>query len=686
MKERGPFSSLNDKEKKMNKILRSGLFFGLFTIVFLSSGLAAPKEEDRPLSPSSEREAGISVSEESPLVMEKVSLSLQEDNGDDGLDDSANDADADESTDDASPSADNDDDLDAEPNDDNDESADDLDDATEELMESDDLAKAVADEIETAVRENSADELLDLATEAKLSSESILDLTKVIAYCVEAEKKGLPEESLEYCHQLLASCKLERGLTMSKIFMVDNLSPADLPRGWQLLRSMAIEDLEAALETNPDLTLAQLALGRLYMIDDGDPVKAIAALDKAIETASNERPEIMVEALKYRALLEEDRDKGTAMIEKALSLSEGNPSLLNILAGQLLAAHQDEKALEMIDKALEADPENVDFQKTKALILVELDRNEEAETLYDKALKEEGENILSKIERSQFLSSIHKDQEAIAILDQLITENNFIPTLYCLRAVAWVQQKDLKKALRDVNKALALDSSSEEAIRLKASIYIEQEKFPEAIRLLNQLRKMDPENEAVTAQLAYTLAQNDDFQGAMKRIDSLLKKNPKSLALLRGKADIYLLYGKWSEAMATYDQILADHPGDSGTLNNYSWILATSPDDSVRNGAKALELGQKAAEKTNFRESYILSTLAAAYAETGDFDKAREWSEKSVQLAEKKRDDRLDELKQETESYRKNEPWRETPKKMGVPTDSTTTETGDGEQSETEFF
>ncbi|MBR5627213.1 MAG: hypothetical protein IKW74_06295, partial [Thermoguttaceae bacterium] len=132
---------------------------------------------------------------------------------------------------------------------------------------------------------------------------------------------------------------------------------------------------------------------------------------------------------------------------------------------------------------------------------------------------------------------------------------------------------------------------------------------------------------------------------------------------LRSRGDIEMMYGLGQKSKETYLQIIAITPHDPGVLNNYSWLLSTSPDDSLRDGQKALELAKEAAERSYYGESYILSTLAAAYAELGQFDLAREWSAKAVALAEKERHERLDDLKKELESYQKNEPWREIPEK-----------------------
>jgi hypothetical protein len=85
-------------------------------------------------------------------------------------------------------------------------------------------------------------------------------------------------------------------------------------------------------------------------------------------------------------------------------------------------------------------------------------------------------------------------------------------------------------------------------------------------------------------------------------------------------------------------------------------VLATSPDQKLRNGVRSIKLAQKACEVTQYRAAHILSTLAAGYAETGDFDNALKWSAKAVELGD---DSIKEELKKELESYKQKKPWRE---------------------------
>jgi tetratricopeptide (TPR) repeat protein len=91
-------------------------------------------------------------------------------------------------------------------------------------------------------------------------------------------------------------------------------------------------------------------------------------------------------------------------------------------------------------------------------------------------------------------------------------------------------------------------------------------------------------------------------------------------------------------------------------LNNLAWVLATSPDDQLRNGQLALELATRACEVTEYQAAHILSTLAAAQAELGNFDKA---IENSTQAVEKGSDEMKEQLQKELDSYQQNQPWRE---------------------------
>jgi hypothetical protein len=95
-------------------------------------------------------------------------------------------------------------------------------------------------------------------------------------------------------------------------------------------------------------------------------------------------------------------------------------------------------------------------------------------------------------------------------------------------------------------------------------------------------------------------------------------------------------------------------------LNNLAWILATNPDPTVRNGAKAINYARRACDLTNFRITIPLGTLAAAYAEAGQFTEAVATAEKACHLASEAHEATLLQRNQQLlELYRSGKPARE---------------------------
>ena len=88
-----------------------------------------------------------------------------------------------------------------------------------------------------------------------------------------------------------------------------------------------------------------------------------------------------------------------------------------------------------------------------------------------------------------------------------------------------------------------------------------------------------------------------------------------------------------AEAIVQYREGIRLDPNSPAGLNNLAWILVTQPDAALRNGAEAVELASRACELTAFGQPVFLGTLAAAYAEAGQSDKAVETAQKASALA-----------------------------------------------------
>lgn len=99
-----------------------------------------------------------------------------------------------------------------------------------------------------------------------------------------------------------------------------------------------------------------------------------------------------------------------------------------------------------------------------------------------------------------------------------------------------------------------------------------------------------------------------------------------------------LLARRPGEAITHFERAIGIEPGKAGALRNLAWVLATCPDASLRNGARAVALAERANQLTGGGDPLVLGTLAAAYAEAGRFPEAVEAAGRAMRSGNLKSD------------------------------------------------
>lgn len=100
------------------------------------------------------------------------------------------------------------------------------------------------------------------------------------------------------------------------------------------------------------------------------------------------------------------------------------------------------------------------------------------------------------------------------------------------------------------------------------------------------------------------------------------------------------------------------NPRNDSALNGLAWALSTTPRDELRDGKRAVELARKACELTSWANPYHMSTLAAAYAETGKFQDAIQWHQRATSLPDFPKD-KLERARLRLALYEQGKPYRE---------------------------
>jgi tetratricopeptide (TPR) repeat protein len=192
---------------------------------------------------------------------------------------------------------------------------------------------------------------------------------------------------------------------------------------------------------------------------------------------------------------------------------------------------------------------------------------------------------------------------------------------------------DYPAALRDFSAAIALEPKNVLAINNRALVLISQEQLPEALADLQTALKQVPDypealnNRGVVHQ---KLGRLDD---AVTDFSAALKIDPRYVDALGNRASAFRQKGQYQQAIVDLELARRISPSTFEATNDLAWLLATVPDDSIRNPSKSLELAKQAAELTQFKEWNVLDTYAVALALNDRMEEARTWLSTAITLA-----------------------------------------------------
>ena len=508
---------------------------------------------------------------------------------------------------------------------------------------------------------------LDEAIELQLEAKTPADLKQVVALCEEAIKGGLDEANEKFAKELVASTLFDFSKQVAQVLIS---RPAVNNAEWQKLHKDAMRDLEKAIEFGAQSGEANLLLARLAAFPGGDENKAREAATRAVD-ALKEDKETLAEALVIRAGLRKDGEKRLADLNAALEANPASPQALQLRGLHYISEKKFEEAIQDLTQVLEKNANNLTALQTLTQALMQLGKFEEAEAQITKLIEGNPKSPLGYRMRAALHAQQKQFDKAVKDLSQALEiEPNDVGARLA-RAQIYQQQEDYKNARRDVDDALDLRPGLVAAVELRVQIAAAQGRYQAAIDDLNDLIQHAPNNDQYRLQLGLLYSEDKRPRKAIEEYTKVLQRQAENWRILQLRGNTLLNIGDHKKAVADFEAALERAPDDDGLLNNLAWVLATSPEENVRDGKRAVELGRRACEVTEFKEAHILSTFAAAFAEVGDFENAKKWSAKAVALEEKEIEaeenaelrealtEQLQQLKSELESYQQEKPWRE---------------------------
>jgi tetratricopeptide (TPR) repeat protein len=199
---------------------------------------------------------------------------------------------------------------------------------------------------------------------------------------------------------------------------------------------------------------------------------------------------------------------------------------------------------------------------------------------------------------------------------------------------ALVKEGRNKEATKAYRAALGLRPHDAETLANLGVALMGLKEADEAIKVLRQAIAEDPKYAAAYNTLALVLVQKGKLDDALEAYQKAIDANPQYVQAYDNMFSLLMNRHMYGEAIRVLRSGTRSMPDNAEIANNLAWLLATCRDGELRNGSEAVQLALRACQKTDFKKFGYLDTLAAAYAETKDFEKAVQAIDRAIVLAE----------------------------------------------------
>ncbi len=248
--------------------------------------------------------------------------------------------------------------------------------------------------------------------------------------------------------------------------------------------------------------------------------------------------------------------------ERALACTSGNYVAHNNLGYDLAHQGQPAEAIVHYQKALEINPDFAEAHNNLGTALLNQRRLEEASAHYHQAL-----------DKDPAFAEAH---------------NNL--------GIVLTKQGRPVEAIEEYRKAIELNPDRAEFYNNLGNLLAAKGQTSEAIEQFQKALKVEPDSAKVRYNLANILTAQGRWDDAIEQYRQALKEMPDSVHAHYQLGLLLQSRGRFSEAAAQLQRVLALAPKHVLAHNNLAWLLATCPENSLRNGQKAVGLAQSAVE------------------------------------------------------------------------------------------